>query len=308
MSAWAKQVAVVGDGIVTEFLTLIGWNPAKKEQRISCILAQKHGGEDNHTLDYLYSYHSQLENQTINHLLVAVEYNTAAYPANPNTKFKDYFYGLAKSIECFKRASIRKTAAQELDAVENTRDIGVLMWLCDDTDCNQDIVKKVATVRVTDEFPYETIYICDNHRASFIYDSMKTLEAKFPGANVEFFYPNTGRNFNPSSRKSSGKILPVEFINSSVQIFKITDENGDKIFAISVIEPFNIDHLKRLLGLAQEITSDFASSTYIAFPDFDTSKHQSLVDDAKADFSNQSFSKSVTVISFRDDSGSAGDE
>ena len=270
MGEWSKTVGEVGEDIVGEFIEIIGWNDPQKNHSVPCVKGQRHGKDDKekttHGIDYLFSYDSQLENRTLNHLVVSVKFTSNAYPLNPNSKFKEHFHDLTKTVECFKRSEIKSSSSQQFSGVDNARDIGVLFWLSNDVTSDGDIIKKVVNVRGIDEYPYESIYIVDNHRVSFVYDTIQYLRLKYIGSEIEFFYPNTGRNINPSSRNSSGKMLPVEFINSSVQLLKITSTNGNKIFIISVIEDFHIDHLKRLLGLAQVMTSDLAAETLIIFP------------------------------------------
>ncbi len=307
MGEWSKKIGEIGEEIVGEFFELIGWSDPQANHSIPCVKSQQHEAQT-HGIDYLFSYNSQLENRTLNHLVVSVKYTSKPYPNNPNGIFKEHFYDLTKTIGCFKRSDIRRSSGQQFSGVDNARDIGVLFWLSNDVENDQDIIKKVSSIRGVDDFPYETIYIIDNFRVSFIYDSINYLKLKYNTANIEFFYPNTGRNFNPSSRKSSGKTLPVEFINSSIQTLKLTLDNGNKVFVISVIDKFSTDYLKRLLGLAQDITSDFATSTLIIFPDYDRLKHENSVREAKVGFSNKSFTESVSVASYRNDFRSIGNE
>jgi hypothetical protein len=312
MGEWSKKIGEAGEEIVGEFFELIGWSDPQMNHSIPCVKGQKHGDPNKekktHGIDYLFSYESQLENRTLNHLVVSVKYTSAPYPASPNSKFKEHFLDLTKTLECFKRSEIKRSSGQQFSGVDTAKDIGVLFWLSNDVNGDQNVINKISGVRNLDDYPYEAIYIVDNHRISFIYDSVCYLKLKHPSCTIEYFYPNTGRNYNPAMRNASGKILPVEFINSSVQTFKITESSGNKIFVIAVIDDFHIDHMKRLLGLAQEITSDLAFKTLILFPNFDRLLHENQVREAKAGFSNKSFTESVSVASFRNDFRSAGNE
>ena len=114
-------------------------------------------------------------------------------------------------------------------------------------------------------------------------------------------HPNTGKNNNPASKKDASNVLPVEYINSPIIPFKITSDDNRKTLVLSIIENFAIDSLKRLLGLAQDITSGFASNTLLLFPDYDRLEHNNFVQEAKAGFENKSYTESVSVGCFRDD-------
>lgn len=312
MGEWSKKIGEVGEEIVGEFFGLIGWQDSRKNLTLPCLKPEKHGAgeksKQTHGIDYLFSYESQLEDRTLNHLVVSVKYSSKPYPASPSAKFKDHFFDLTKTLECFKNSEIRSSSNNQFTGIDNARNVGVLFWLSNDTNSDGDVIKKVAGARGLDDYSYESLYLIDNHRFSFIYDSIKFLRLKYPSCDIDFFYPSTGRNFNISNRDTSGKILPVEFVNSSLLPFKIINEKGDKIFSISVIDSFNMDHLKRVIGLAQEMTSDLANSTVIMFPDYDRLKHENDVYEAKQGFKNKTFTNTVTVTSFRSDFRSLGNE
>lgn len=301
MGEWSKKIGELGENIVADFFEKIGWTDAQQNINISCVQGKKHGNsgkeKNTHGIDNFFSYKSCLVDRTLDYLVVSVKYSASPYPTNPNTKFKEHFIDLAKTLECFRKSSLRNKAGQQFSGIENARNIGVLFWLSNDRN-NQNIISKISSVRGIDEYNYETIFIVDDNRASFIFDSISFLKKKYANDLVEFYYPNTGRNINPTSRETSGKILPVEFINSPTLPFIIQKKDDTKIFVLTSIEKFHSTRLKRLIGLAQDITQNFATGILILFPDYDQLYHENQVSEAKAGFDNKRFTENVKVGSF----------
>lgn len=303
MGEWSRRIGEVGEEIVGEFLELIGWGDAQRNLSLECTKGRRHSqtGRDRrtHGIDYFFSYESQLSNRTLDHLVISVKYTLEPYPTSPGTTFKRHFFDLAQTMECFKRSDIRQSSGMQFSGVDKARDIGVLFWLSNSTSEQVDVLQNISSVRGVDEFNYESIYVVDNKRVSFIYDTIKYLSLKEPNSQIEFFYPNTGRNFNPINKDPSGRVLPVEFVNSSVLLLKLRNRDDDTTFVVSVIDGFHRDSLKRLIGLSLEITSDFAKDTLILFPDFNQIQHDNQVREAKSSFRNKVFTDKVRVASYQ---------
>jgi len=274
---------------------------------MACLKSERHQSKT-HGIDRLFTYISPLEDGVLNNLVTSVKFTSNEYPSNPSSTFKGHFFDLAKTLECFKNSEVRRDAIKNFGGVDSCANIGVLFWLSNSPQ-DRDILTEVSRCKGLDDFAYETIYVVDNKRISFIYDSILWLQSHFPTQEIEFFYPSTGKNINPLIKRSSGSILPIEYINSSVLLFKTVDSNNDsKTLIISSIENFSGSNLKRLIGLAQEISQDLNNSTVILFPDYDHLNHANEINQAKSIFTNQSFANSVKVASFRDDFRSMANE
>jgi hypothetical protein len=307
MGEWSKKVGEHGEKVVKEFFELIGWSSSKDGLDMSCIKQEKHEGKT-HDIDRLFPYLSPLEDGVLNNVVTSVKYTSNDYPSSPNALFKSHFFGLAKTLECFRNSEIRRSAIKNFTGVDATKDIGVLFWLSN-KDQGRDILAEVANCKGLDTFAYETIYVVDNKRISFIYDSVKGVRTAFPSKSVEFFYPSTGKNNNPVTKSASGLVLPVEYINSSVLLFRVVDDRNQlKTLVISSIDNFTDSNLRRLIGLAYEISQDWNSSTLILFPDYDSLHHKNEASEAKSGFTNQSFVGSVKVASFNADFRSMANE
>jgi len=303
MGEWSKRIGEFGEEVVFELFKLIGWSDARKGIELQCIHGAKHGAGNErrtHGIDAFFSHQSNLADRTLDHLVISVKYSQAPYPANPTPKFKEHFRDLAKTLECFRKSSLRSETGRQFACVNNARNIGVLFWLTGNR-ANQDVISSLASARQLDEYAYEAIFVVDDYRAAFLFDSISFVRSKFKGSTVEFLYPHTGRNINPATREAAGGVLPVEYINSSVLLFRITANDGRKSLVLACIESFHLDRLRRLIGLAQEITSDFAAESYILFPDFDALGQGNMVREAKIGFEDKRFTETVSVGSFRPD-------
>lgn len=310
MGEWSKKVGDAGEDVVGEFFELIGWSNSQGNLTLPCIKGARHGAagkpKQTHGIDRFFSYISPLEDGVLNHLVASVKYTNSSYPTTPNSKFKGHFLDLTKTLECFKNSQIRQTSSSNFSGIESARNIGVLFWLSHEMEPEVDILNSVANCKGLDAFSYDAVYIVDNKRVSFIYDSISFLKKEYADFEVEFFYPSTGKNINPLSKCTSGSFLPVEYINSSVLLFKVTADNDLKILVISSIDKFNNSDLRRLMGLAQEIGQNFTAAILILFPDYNKLHHENDVSDAKSGFKNKSFTGSISVSSFRADFRSLG--
>lgn len=311
MGEWSKRVGEHGESVVSELLQSIGWSDAQRNVDIPCVRGQRHShGErqrKSHGIDAFFPCFSHLVDRTLDHLVISVKFSASPYPASPNTKFKEHFKDLAVALECFRNSTLRSDANKQFSGVGTARNIGVLFWLTNDKS-DRDILADVANVRQIDDYSYETIFVVDDFRASFIFDSIHYVSTRYPHNAVEFLYPSTGRNINPSQRESSGKVLPVEFINSPIIPFQVHSSEGRKVLVLTCIESFHQDRVRRLIGLAQDITNDFAAETVLAFPDYDELHHGNLVKEAKTGFENKRFTDTVKVTSFRNGLRGVGDE
>lgn len=304
MGEWSKKVGEQGENIVAELLKRIGWADAQNNIDIPCVRGQRHstgkGQRKKHGIDRFLPCQSPLVDRTVDHLAISVKFSASPYPSSPNTKFKEYFRDLAMALECFRNSSLRSDASKQFSGVSGARNVGVLFWLTNDK-IDRDILSDVASVRQVDDYLYETIFVVDDYRAAFLFDSIDYINRQYPQDDVEFLYPITGRNINPAQRESSGKVLPVEFVNAPILPFQIHKSSGTTLLALTCIDEFHPDRLRRIIGLAQDITNDFAAETVIAFPDFDQLHHGNSVMEAKAGFEDKKFTDTVKVVSFRDD-------
>jgi hypothetical protein len=306
MGEWSKKVGEVGEEIAGIFLQTIGWGAAQHGVAFTCHRPEAHDksadGRGTHGIDYLVARRSPLVDGVGQNLVVSVKFSSDPYPRSPNPKFKEHFTDLAHTLECFKNSDERNRLLQSVRGVTRTQDVGVLLWIHNDRKGNNDVISQASKAILPYTLTYEAIYLVDNRRAQFVFNSVHYARSIGDGSDVTFFYPDTGKNVNPTTKETHGTFLPVEHINSSVLAFRIADHSSsERTLLLSTIESFSEVGLKRLMGLAQSISQDWCSRVILAFPDFDKLHHGNIVQSAKGCFSNATFTNGAEVHCYEDD-------
>lgn len=303
MGEWSKIVGEHGEDIVNTFLDTIGWSNKRSNIDITCTKPEKHKTGTNprktHGIDFIFSYKSELEEMTVCHAVISSKFTADRYPNNPTELFKSHFISLAKDIECFKKSSIRKENSITFTANKD-KSFGVLFWLSNEESEDFDLLEKIYSVKNIDEIDYSTIYVIDNMRAAFVYNTINSLRNTPKVASVNFLYLTNGSNNSAVARLSSGKILPVEFLNSGIIPLSITTTSGDTILAISCIDKTDEVTLKRLIGLCHGIAYDFPGKVMICLPDYNALKHKDALESAKSAFHDLNFIEKITVKNIKD--------
>lgn len=306
MGEWSKKVGEAGESIAGEFLRMVGWDAAQAGIELPCVRPEAHKVSAHprrtHGIDYLLPYRSPLVDGVGQNLIVSVKFSAEPYPKNPIPIFKNHFSDLAHTIECFKNSEARRIVLQTVRGVAKTQDVGVLLWINNDRDTEGDVISQLVRVILPDTLSYESIFVVDNKRARFIFDSVNYANRIASGCDVEFFYPDTGKNVNPLCHVKHGRMLPVEYINSSVLPLRVADKTLDKrILLLSTVENFSDGGLKRLMGLTQHLSQDWCSRVVIAFPNYDPLLHDNAVQLAKGSFSNSGFAHAAEIHCYDED-------
>jgi len=303
MGEWSKLVGEHGEEIVATILELVGWGNNRANIDINCTKPEKHKTGSNprkkHGIDFVFSYKSELEERTVCHAVISSKFTADKYPNNPTETFKSHFLSLAKDVECFKKSPIRKENASVFTASRD-KCFGVLFWLSNEENESFDLLDKIYSVKNIDDIDYSTIYVIDNMRAAFVYDTIISLRHDPKISSVNFLYMTNGSNNSAADRLSSGKIMPVEFLNSGIIPLSITTSSGESILAISCMDKTDEPTLKRLIGLAQGIAYDFPGKVLICLPDFNPLKHKEILEGAKSAFPDVHFIEKITIKNIKD--------
>ncbi|MFK7114087.1 hypothetical protein V3468_06505 [Flavobacterium oreochromis] len=299
-----KKLGEFGEEKVEQFLELIGWNSPRKGVPIKCINQEAHKKSikvGSHGVDFGYSYISPLIDGELVDICISVKFTKGNYPNNPNSKFKEYIFDLSSTIECY---NVNEKKAQIIHGFKNfdrIKNIGVLFWLTNSNEIEKGLFEKIATSRFDEEYNFDTIYVVDDYRFKFITKSIKFGNSYFPNGNLDFHYPDTGKNILPINKRSYGKVLPVEYINSSVLLMRIENNiTNENILMISVLDNFNKDDFKMLLGLSQNLSKSWASKTIICFPDYNFIDHGEDVSSVIAQFEEIYIKKNIEVLNYNE--------
>ncbi len=303
MAEVSKKRGEFGEEIVDKLLSMIGWHPNMKGIDVECIRPIEHAistkSRTTHGVDFIYQYDSPFFNDTKDFVLISSKFNDE-YPSNPVTKFKSHLKDLASAIECFKKSLLKNQLAEFGKSNKYT---GVIFWLDNGKDKEyDDVIERLTDFRTEDDVDFESIYLVDNKRADFLYQTLSYAENHFKKSSVEFLIPNTGHNNTVKTRKSSSAVLPVQYINSSILPLKVIQKDGaQETLVLNVIDEFEEGHLPHLISLAQKLTEGWSNQIYILYPSFVKNTFGDSVEKAKLEFGDQSFVRKIQVGSYMSD-------
>jgi hypothetical protein len=105
---------------------------------------------------------------------------------------------------------------------------------------------------------------------------------------------------NDDQNIRQGKILPVQYLSSSILPFRVQNQLTDEVtLVICTSDNFDEDGLVKLMGLAKNIGNNMQTKTVIAFPDYNKTDHEQRVDLIKQSFNdNFVFIQGLTIESF----------
>ena len=299
MGEKSKKIGEYGESYVEKFLNVVGWNNLSKGIELKCSneshLNKNGKSSRTHGIDFLYSYLSPLVDGQLNNVIISVK--NQDYPNNPTRKFREFTKELVAMLECFDCSEQKQKAASNFHC-NSINDIGVLFWIEKDENSCSDLIKSVSTVRI-DEVRNNVIYVVDSRRAKFILEVMRFIKTKNEYS-YSFYYPLTGRNLNPQNRNNIGRMLPVEYLNSSIIPVRLEkkDNNKEISLLLATIDNFEADDFMRLMGLAKDISTNLVGEVVIAFPNYDHLKHSNVVNELKQGFQDAEFTKTVSVTNY----------
>ena len=297
MGEYSKRIGEIGEEIVINFLEIIGWNDVQRNFDIPSIDPEKHK-KNTHGIDGYFSYRSPMIVNTLENVLISCKYSNSTYPNSPSSKFKEHYNDLGIAIESFKKSELRASTNNTYNRIESVFDRGVLFWINSDSKSQEDLFYKLSRVELPDNITHDGIILIDNKRMEFIYDSLTYIKLNYTNDDIQFVYFQTGFNNDDTSARS-GKILPIQLINSSIIPIKVQNsKTGDITFVLSTLENFEKEELIKLMGLAKNISSSFQSKTIIAFPDYSELQHSQIVNNAKQIFEDASYTRNLSVVNF----------
>lgn len=305
MGEWSKKIGEYGENVVEKFLSVIGWIDPAKGIEIKCsIKDESHKNDEGssvhtHGIDFLFSYMNPLVDGQLNNIVISSKFKTEKYPNSPTKLFKGFLVDLANTMECFDNSDQKDSILSLHNQFSSINDVGVLFWLNNQTDSNDDLISIVANAKI-DIVSSRTIYIMDNKHVAFILDLINFVKSQNNKYRYSFFYPSTGQNINPNNRSDNGEILPVEFLNSSIIPIRLENITNPKevTFFLGSIDGFEQDTFMRLMGLAKDMSKHLTGNVVIAFPDYNDLAHKNIVSNAKQGFEDIEFTKTVSVVNF----------
>lgn len=303
----AKSSGEYGEKIVKNLLELFGWKNCNSGVTVPCVYQEAHKKKgfkksEKHGIDYVFQYKSPLRDATKQDVLISVKCRDG-YPKTEDgikSKFKEFLVDIAFASECYPACEISKRKI----VATNKKICSLLIFWIDrnrnDGREKESVIDKIGGFYLREGCHYDTAALIDNNRAQFLYTSINFAKSKYGEDNCKFFYINTGLNNANLNRKYSGTVLPFEYLNSDVLPMAI-NQNNQNVLLLLVKDEFCEEYLRRLIGLAQEITSDWAANIIIAFPNYNEFENGESVISAKSDFEDSSFTDKITVLTYAPD-------
>lgn len=296
MGEFSKRIGEIGEEIVIEFLTLIGWHEPNRNFDIPSIDPEKHG-KNTHGIDAYFHYQSPVISRTLENILISIKFSKDKYPNAPVRKFKEHYNDLGMAIESFKKSDLRSKNINNRSDFEFVFDRGIIFWLNNTDDDSQDLLQKLFSLEAPKDFNHDGIFLVDNRKIEFFFSAIEFVNRKFPNKTIQFTYFNTGLNSDNTAPKN-GSIMPVQYLASNILPIRVQTDTDKNTFILCSRENFEEDELIKLIGLAKNITANYQSSTIIAFPDYNRLKHEQLVASAKLIFEEASFTNLISVENF----------
>lgn len=292
----SKSSGEYGERIAQNLLKLIGWENALPGKDIPCVRKDIHkGAEGNlrqkHGVDFIVQYESPLMSRVENDVLISVKHRDG-YPGTKGaiTEFKLYLKDIAEATECYPAHELftRRISGTNKKDISN-----VIMWFSSvSEDENKGIISEVQNFRNSDNINYNTIYLVDNKKANFLYSSIQYIKSR--NSNFYFYYPDTGFNMDTVKRNHQGHILPVQYINSPVLLFKVIESSGESLY-MTVEDNFSIEYFDRLIQLARLATVGWATKIVIAFPNYNDYSSKDDISKILSHINDRTFAKKISV-------------
>lgn len=289
-----------GEKIASEILELIGWNNVLNGKNIACAKNDIHQGAEGkprqkHGVDFIVKYECPLITRTESNILISVKHREC-YPDTQKgitTQFKSFLKDIAEATECYPSHEL---FSQRIKGTKKIDISNVIMWFNSDVGCENDgVIEELNSFRNSDNVNFKTVYLVDNKKANFLYSSIKYVQSR--STDYFFYYPDTGFNMDSTERSHQGRTLPVQYINSPIQLFKISESTGNCLI-ITLEDKFSIEYFERILQLARLITENWASKIVIAFSDYNNYLNEEEVIKSKMKIKDTEFAQRIFVEKF----------
>ncbi|MDI9366330.1 MAG: hypothetical protein QM541_15335 [Flavobacterium sp.] len=298
-----------GEKMMREFLKLVGWNNISQNVQFECNLGKKHKSKSSksdrtdHNIDGTFYYNSPLNHAETDVILCSSKHNQVEY-ANVSQAY-NHLKDLANLLEC---APKDYEFYNDFENDDNKKKVfkGLLFWVSSNPDeQTTSMIEKISKGLINDDddeaisegklrgIAYDSIYLVDNAKASFILGAIKTSQALHPNSRIQFLFPHTGSNNRSEDLKGYGDIMPIQYINTS--ILPIVIDDGDKVSVLIFCDSiFDKDYLKRIIWLAHKI-SELVGGINIYFNNYDKTAHEETVNRVKQLFQNSPLTSKITI-------------
>ena len=214
MAELQKRIGENGEEIVQNFLKRIGWKETLTNEDIESY--DKEFRKNTNGIDGFSYYQNPFIDNCVVNVLISVKYSKNAYiKSNIISDFKSHSLDLSKAIESFTKSNLRKETSGSLKNINSHFNRGLIFWINADQENSLDLIPELDSIDFDTGIPHDGIFLVDNIRFDFVNKCFDILDSKFNDYEHFFIYFTNGLN-NNNENPRTGKIMPVEFINSSI--------------------------------------------------------------------------------------------
>lgn len=297
----SKKIGEYGEEIAKEFFEQIGWCQMPHNIEIECQdenhLRNDEKEKMTHGIDCCYSYMNPLSDGQLINVVVSVKYKQdEAYPKSATKLYKGYMRDLNETIDCFKISEYRMKIIEKFQ-YEREQNLGILFWL-NGSDPKESLIPAVS-MSPLEVSADNILMVIDNRQYNYLLNLVKFLKMQETKYDWNFYYPITGQNLDVKNRKSFGKLLPIEYLSSPIQLIKIVEKDNPKAISLMIAtsEKFDRDVLSTYIGLAKDLNNELTYRIIIAYPDYDRLKHDNAKEEALLYF-NDTIKKDVELVNY----------
>ena len=297
----SKKIGEHGEKTAKEFFEQIGWTQMLHNMEIECQDENHLRNDDKekmtHGIDLFYSYMNPLSDGQLINVVISVKYKqNEPYPKSATKKFRDYMRDLNETIDCFKISEYRMKIIEKFQ-YERELNLGILFWL-NGSDPEESLIPAVS-MSPLEVSADNILMVIDNRQYNYLLNLVKFLKMQETKYDWNFYYPITGQNLDVKNRKSFGKLLPIEYLSSPIQLIKIVEKDNPKAISLMIAtsEKFDRDVLSTFIGLAKDLNNELTYRIIIAYPDYDRLKHDNAKEEALLYF-NDTIKKNVELVNY----------
>lgn len=295
-----------GQKITSRLLQLCGWNISEHID-FTCLSSEKHKppankeGRRRHSVDGINTYNSPLNHSVKKLILVSAKHHAESYPTASITKIYKTIKEHAQCLDCARsNPEIKEEYLDGTDSKRNTEYDGLISFFSSDlSEKHASFFFESSTSVSIPMDKFDAIFFIDNKRATFLYSAICEAREYSTNREISFIYPDTGAQ-NTEDISISGKILPLELMCSDILPI-LVEKDGTHHVLIFCNDLIEKKYFKRVIWLIHKLCA-FAAKTIVFFPDFDSGKHNRLVNSVKQQFQESDYLNRISLKKWDDHS------
>ncbi|MEQ8712054.1 MAG: hypothetical protein RIC80_03505 [Cyclobacteriaceae bacterium] len=247
--------------ITKKILQMIGWNSLEEHKKIT-IVEEGLNKDVEYKTNFYGTWRSRLKDDTRDITQIKSRIDHKYYPIdldNIRAEIREF-------NAIYHNVIIDETEAEFQEEIKDM--YSVLFWYSSNIKEHETALELVDHIKDKYLIEKTSYIIVDNNFINFLASSVVAANNYHQELRLKFLYPITEANLNPENIGKRDLRMPPQFLNS--RILPIIIESSEKISVLLFCkDPYDPEHLKKLVWLTIRLTSGFGNEYVIFFPDFD---------------------------------------